>query len=29
MTDVFRPYETPEGVLLRAGVGVVSARRPR
>ncbi|MFI6120967.1 class I SAM-dependent methyltransferase [Streptomyces sp. NPDC051064] len=29
MTDVFRPHETPEGVLLRAGVWVVSARRPR
>ncbi|MFH9612777.1 class I SAM-dependent methyltransferase [Streptomyces pratensis] len=28
MADVFRPYETPEGVLLRAGVWVVSARRP-
>ncbi|CAM5340493.1 class I SAM-dependent methyltransferase [Streptomyces atroolivaceus] len=28
MTDVFRPYETPEGVLLRAGVWVVSAGRP-
>ncbi|WSQ61804.1 carboxymuconolactone decarboxylase family protein [Streptomyces sp. NBC_01217] len=28
MTDVLLPHETPEGVLLRAGVWVVSARRP-
>ncbi|MER7140054.1 class I SAM-dependent methyltransferase [[Kitasatospora] papulosa] len=26
--DVFRPYETPEGVLLEAGTWVVTARRP-
>ncbi len=28
MLDVLLPYETPQGVLLRAGVWVVSARRP-
>ncbi|MFE5245064.1 MULTISPECIES: class I SAM-dependent methyltransferase [unclassified Streptomyces] len=29
IADVFRPYETPGGVLLGAGIWVVSARRPR
>ncbi|MFI2779633.1 class I SAM-dependent methyltransferase [Streptomyces sp. ALB3] len=28
MTEVFLPYETPEGVLLRTGVWLVTARRP-
>ncbi|WP_406423082.1 hypothetical protein [Streptomyces sp. NBC_00842] len=28
MTETLLPYETGEGVLLRAGVGVVGARRP-
>ncbi|GGT50832.1 hypothetical protein GCM10010207_59140 [Streptomyces atratus] len=28
MTDVLVAHETPEGVLMRAGVWVVSARRP-
>ncbi|MFD7864232.1 class I SAM-dependent methyltransferase [Streptomyces sp. NPDC059783] len=28
MEEVFRPYESPHGVLLRAGVWVVTAHRP-
>ncbi|MFD4763561.1 hypothetical protein ACFWOJ_33355 [Streptomyces sp. NPDC058439] len=28
ITEVLLPHETPDGVLLRAGVWVVSARRP-
>lgn len=28
MTEVLLSHETPDGVLLRAGVWVVSARRP-